>query len=109
MRMIAPVLLTGGILAAHAASADTLQEVTTRGIIMTIGGFDLDLTFAPDGNFSTVDGKLKGTWRIDGDKLCTTGEDKVESCSTYPADKTAGDKFDITTPAGFPIGIKIKS
>src|SRR5262245_55471771 len=63
------------LLMARSASAETLDEVTTKGIVMTIGTFDLDITFTPDGKFIANDGMLKGKWRVDGDKLCTMGDD----------------------------------
>ena len=89
------------VLLATAASADTLQEVTTRGIVLTAGGMDIDVAYTPDGKFTAMNGQVTGTWRIDGDKLCTTSNfQPEESCTEYPKGKKAGDSFDLTTPQG---------
>lgn len=108
MRITTSLLLAAAVIAAPAASADTLREMTTKGAILSIAGFDLDTTFTPDGKFTAMDGAFKGTWRIDGEKLCTTGDDKVETCVVYPADKTSGDTFEVTSPEGLPIKVTIK-
>jgi hypothetical protein len=95
-------------MAAGPAAADTLTEVTTRGIILTVQGMDIDVTYTPDGKFTAMDGQVTGTWRIDGDKLCTTSNfDPNETCVEYPKDKKSGDTFDLTGPAGTAT-IKIK-
>jgi hypothetical protein len=83
------------------ALADTLQEVTTRGIVLTVEGMDIDVTYTPDGKFTALDGQVTGTWRIDGDKLCTTSNfEPEETCVAYPHDKKSGDSFDLTSPRG---------
>ena len=56
-------------LSAAPAFADTLQEVTSHGIVLNIQGMDIDVTYTPDGKFTAMDGQVTGTWRIDGDKL----------------------------------------
>jgi hypothetical protein len=96
------ILLAAALLAlATPASADTLQEVTTKGIVLTIQGMDIDVTYTPDGKFTALDGQVTGTWRIDGDKLCTSSNfDPNETCVAYPHDKKSGDTFDVTGPAG---------
>jgi hypothetical protein len=89
-------------------AADTLQEVTTKGIILTIQGMDIDVKYTPDGKFTAMDGQVTGEWRIDGDKLCTTPNfDPAEQCVEYPKDKKSGDTFDLTGPQGAAT-IKIK-
>ena len=95
-------------MAAGPAAADTLTEVTTHGIILTVQGMDIDVTYTPDGKFTAMDGQVTGTWRIDGAKLCTTSNfDTNETCVEYPKDKKSGDTFDLTGPAGTAT-IKIK-
>ena len=90
------------------ALADTLQEVTTKGEIVTIQDFDIDVKFTPDGKFTALDGQITGTWRIDGDKLCTTSNTEPgESCAVYPKDKKSGDTFEVTG-AGGTAKVKIK-
>lgn len=96
-------LLVGIALAAFAAPAfaDTLKEVTTKGIVLTIQGMDIDVVYTPDGKFTAAEGQVTGTWRIDGDKLCTTSNFQPdEECTAYPKDKKSGDTFELTGPAG---------
>jgi len=103
------LLIAAAILAlATPAAADTLQELTTRGSILTIQGMDIDVTYTPDGKFTAMDGQVTGTWRIDGDKLCTTSNfEPTEQCVAYPTGKKSGDSFDVTGPQGTAT-IKIK-
>jgi hypothetical protein len=104
------LLAAAAALAAFAtpALADTLQEVTTKGIILTIQGQDIEVTYTPDGKFTAADGQVTGEWRIDGDKLCTKSNfAPEESCIAYPKDKTSGDSFEVTGPLGSAT-IKIK-
>src|SRR5689334_16996825 len=68
------------LLTASPAGAETLQEVTTKGVVLTLGGTDIEIAFLPDGKFTALNGAMSGTWRIDGDKLCTKGEDGNEIC-----------------------------
>ena len=83
------------------AAADTLQEVTTKGVVITVQDMQFDVTFTPDGKFTAFDGQITGTWRIDGDKLCTSSNvDPNETCVPYPKDKKSGDVFEVTGPQG---------
>ena len=83
------------------AFADTLKEVTTKGIVLTVQGMDIDVSYTPDGKFTAMDGQVTGTWRIDGEKLCTTSNfAPEEECTAYPKDKKSGDTFDLTGPNG---------
>ena len=83
------------------ALAGTLEEVTTKGIVVNIQGMDIEVTYTPDGKFAALDGQVTGTWRIDGDKLCTTSNfEPQEQCVEYPKDKKSGDSFDVTGPNG---------
>jgi hypothetical protein len=90
------------------AFAETLKEVTTHGIILTLGDMDIPVTYTPDGKFSAMDGAVTGTWRIDGEKLCTSSTaDPTETCVAYPKDKKSGDTFMLDTPNGS-VQIKIR-
>jgi hypothetical protein len=90
------------------AAAGTLEEVVKHGIVLSAGGMDIEVTYTPDGKFTALDGQVTGTWKIDGDKLCTTSNvDPTESCVAYPADKKSGDSFEVTSPQGTAT-IKIK-
>ena len=100
MRRLAAAL---AILAlATPACADTLEEIATRGMVITLpDGLELDLTFAADGTYTGLDGGLRGRWRIEGDKLCTTSNlDPNERCEAYPKGKKAGDTFEADAPEG---------
>lgn len=93
---------------AFAQGTTTLQEVTTKGIVLSVQGMDIDVTYKPDGTFTAMDDAVTGKWRIDGDKLCTSSNfDPNESCVAYPEGKKSGDTFDVTGPAGTAT-IKIK-
>lgn len=94
-------LAAAATLFAAPALADTLQEITTKGMILTAQGMDIDVTYTPDGKFTALDGQVTGTWRIDGDKLCTTSNfQPEETCTVYPKGKKSGDSFEITSPQG---------
>ena len=90
------------------ALADTLQEVTTHGMILIVQDMNIDVVFTPDGKFTALDGQITGTWRIDGTKLCTTSNAAPdEQCVEYPTGKKSGDSFEVTGPQGSAT-IKIK-
>jgi hypothetical protein len=102
-------MIAAGLVAlAGPAAAGTLEEVTQHGIVLSVQGMDIDVTYTPDGKFTAMDGQVTGTWKIDGDKLCTTSNvDPNETCTAYPKDKKSGDKFQLDTPQG-PVDIAIK-
>ena len=96
------------LVALSAARADTVDEIVKYGMIVTIGDMPIDLTFTPDGKFTGFDGQLTGTWKIDGDKLCTTSNlDPNETCVAYPKGHKSGDSFQLDTPQGS-VPVKIK-
>jgi hypothetical protein len=93
---------------AFAQTTTTLQQVTTRGITLSAAGFEVDVSYKPDGTFTAMDDQITGKWRIDGEKLCTTSNmSPAEECSVYPAGKKSGDSFDVTGAQGTAT-IKIK-
>src|SRR3990167_7268932 len=96
------LLIAAAILAlATPAAADTLQGVTTRGIVLSVQGMDIEVTYTPDGKFTALDGQVTGTWRIDGEKPCPPSNfEPAEQCVAYPTGKTSGDSFDVTGPQG---------
>jgi hypothetical protein len=98
------LLAAAGLLAlalATPALADTLDEVTTHGMILKIGDMDIVVVYTPDHKFTAADGQVTGTWKIDGDKLCTTSNfDPTEVCVAYPKDKKSGDSFEVTGAQG---------
>ncbi len=86
---------------AFAQGSTTLQEVTTKGIKMAAGGFELNVDYKPDGTFTAMDGQITGKWRIDGDKLCTSSNfTPAEECAAYPTGKKSGDSFEVTGSQG---------
>jgi hypothetical protein len=110
----ATVLIVGAIalpifaLTPGAAHAETLKEITTRGIVLSMAGMDVDVKYTPDGKFSAMEGQVTGTWRIDGETLCVTSNfQPTETCTLYPRDKKSGDTFDLVTNDGV-VQIRIK-
>ena len=104
------LIIVAAALAALAtpALASTLTEVTTHGIILTIADMDIPVTYTPDGKFSAMDGAVTGTWKIDGDKLCTSSNFAPEvTCVAYPKDKKSGDTFTLESPQGS-VQVKIR-
>lgn len=92
---------------AFAQGSTTLQEVTTKGIVLDIQGFLVDVDYKPDGTFSAMDGAATGKWRIDGEKLCTSTDATPEECVAYPTGKKSGDSFEVTGAQGKAM-VKIK-
>ena len=93
---------------AFAQTATTLQELTTKGMVMDAGGFQIEVTYNPDGTFTAMDGAVTGKWRIDGDKLCTISDmNPSETCVAYPAGKKPGDEFKVTNPMLGEVTVKI--
>ena len=91
------------------AAAGTPEEIAAHGMVVTIGGFDIDLDFKPDHTFTGANGQVTGTWRIEGDRLCSKSNlDPAERCEPYPAGKKSGDSFQVTDPEGRPVVIRIK-
>ena len=108
MRQLAITVFAAAALTTVPAHADTLREITTKGIIMSVQGTEIDVTYTPDGKFTALDGQITGAWRIDGDKLCTSSNfEPNETCAAFPVDKKSGDSFDLASPQGTAT-IKIK-
>jgi len=98
--------LCAGLLDATPALADTLSEVVSHGIVLTLGDMDIAVTYTPDHKFTAMDGQVTGAWRVDGEKLCTSSNvDPNETCVAYPKDKKSGDTFLLETPNG---GVQVK-
>ena len=110
-----PALLTLAALAlinrAHAQTspnADTYKQVIEHGVVILTPDLEIDVNFTPDGRFRALGGLSKGTWRIEGEKLCSTpDETQMETCSVYPAAKKSGDQFEVNSPSGR-VTVKIK-
>lgn len=102
LRKVITVTALAGLLAAPAL-ADTLANVTTKGVVMSVQGMEIPVSYKPDGTFSVdFQGQsISGKWRVDGSKLCTTSEMAPdERCTEYPAGKEPGDSFEIAGAMG---------
>jgi hypothetical protein len=110
MRKLSVVAALGLVLAAP-AFADTLKDVTTKGVILTLQGMEINVTPKADGTYIAkivgLDGDIPGKWRVDGDKFCTSTDATPEECVLYPKDKKSGDTFEVTGSTG-PVTVKIK-
>jgi hypothetical protein len=90
------------------AFADTLTEVISHGIVISLGDMNVEVTYTPDGKFTALDGQVTGTWKIDGDKLCTSSNfDPNVTCVAYPKDKKSGDTFTLESAQGS-VQVKIR-
>lgn len=108
MRKFIAALAFSALAISTPALADTLKELTTHGMVMSVQGMEIEVKYTPDGKFTAFDGQITGTWKIDGEKLCTTSNfDPNETCAVYPKDKKSGDTFDLTTEQGT-VSIHIK-
>jgi hypothetical protein len=98
---IIPGLALLALAAATPAAADTGQEVAAHGATLKFQASSVEFAFTPDGKVSGMNGRITGTWRIDGDKICSvTSVQPAETCVPLPAGKTSGDSFDVELPAG---------
>ena len=98
---------------AFAQEKSTLDHVTTKGTVVKADvqgqAMALAMTYKADGTYTaTVQGQELGggTWKIDGDKLCTASQ-LGESCTVYPAGKGPGDEFKATHATLGEITVKI--
>src|SRR5262245_56136566 len=102
MRKLTAALLAGLIaLPAFAQQApapkpanDTIKAMIEKGVTMSVMGFEGEIKYTADGNWSGFDGQASGTYTVDGDKMCTNS-DQGAGCATYPAGKKSGDKFTV--------------
>lgn len=107
MRALA-IALVASVAVAAPAFADTIKEMTTHGVVLGLSGQEIDVDYTPDGKFSAAGGQVTGTWRVDGDKLCSSSNvDPTERCVAFPKDKKSGDSFELTTEQGT-VTIRIK-
>ncbi len=92
---------------AVAQTPTTLQNVTTHGVVMKVYGMEIPVAYSADGKFSAKAGAtaVSGTWRIDGERLCTRVEPDAEVCAAYPAGKRSGDTFEVPGAMGPQMGV----
>jgi glucose dehydrogenase len=86
---------------AFADEPSTLDYVTTKGVVMKVMGMDIDVAYTPDGKMTAFGGQVTGTWKRNGDTMCSTNSmDPNEACVVYPAGKKPGDVFELVGPQG---------
>jgi len=86
---------------AQTSNADTYREVIAKGVVILTPTLDIDVKFTPDGRFVALGGMSKGSWKLVGDKMCSTPDETlIESCGLYPPGKKSGDEFEIEAPTG---------
>jgi hypothetical protein len=99
-----------------ATPSDTLKAVLANGQTMSgsMQGMELTYktTFAPDGTYRSeldlMNRVMTGRWRIEGDKLCTTGDgNPIVDCTAYPPGKKSGDTFQVEHPRLGPAKVTI--
>ena len=113
-RILVGVIALGLAAPAFADDNDTLKNVIAKGTIvqaeMQGQAPELTMTYKADGTYTAATGGQElggGTWKIDGDKLCTASQ-LGESCTAYPAGKAPGDSFKLTHATLGEITVKIK-
>jgi hypothetical protein len=109
--MLKRLVAAAGLASALTAPAfgDTLTEITTKGIILSIQGMEIPIKYNADGSFEgeAMGMPFAGKWAIKDGKLCTTSDMQPEErCTAYPEGKKSGDEFEIDSEMG-PLKIKI--
>lgn len=110
--LAAAVALAAAPAFAQSAPNDTLALVLAKGATLNVVSMGVtgDVTYKADGTFSGFDGQYEGTYKIDGNKLCSTsaavGEDNA--CVEYPDGKVSGDKFTLKHPTIGDIEVTVK-
>ncbi|MEM5518681.1 hypothetical protein WNY37_17115 [Henriciella sp. AS95] len=96
--------------AAYAEGNDTLNVLIANDAVITTQGLSIPIDYNEDGTYSGVamGSSFTGSWRIEGDSLCTTSTlSPTESCTEYPEGKSAGDEFEVTSPTLGTVTVKI--
>lgn len=93
---------------ALAETGSTLENVTKRGIVMRAFGLEIPVNYTPDGRWTAPTVQVAGTWRIDGERLCTrTTTELTETCAAYPQGKKPGDSFEVPGAMGSEAGVVV--
>ena len=94
------LLCLGGFIATPAL-ADALEDIAAHGMTVTFRDAPIELTFTPDHKWTDKTGQAEGTWRVDGERVCSSNKvNSVESCIPIPKDKKSGDSFEVALPLG---------
>ncbi|WP_139792341.1 hypothetical protein [Henriciella litoralis] len=117
--MIRPICVTLAALAclpmaqsASAQASDTLTAIIQNGATFSTQGFKINVNYAEDGTFSgdAAGSDFSGTYRIEGDQLCTSSSlSSSETCTEYPPGKAPGDTFEVSSPTMGTITVLINS
>jgi phosphate-selective porin len=91
---------------AQAPATDTVKAVVEKGVSIEIGGFAGTVDYKADGTFSGFDGMFSGTYKVDGNKICSES-DLGSSCAEYPDGKKSGDSFELPSEMG-PMKVTIR-
>jgi hypothetical protein len=104
----AAVAMSGAAMAQTAAPpSDTVKVMLEKGAVWTVMGFEGEIIYTPDGKWTGFEGQASGTYKVDGNKLCTTS-DMGEACAVYPDGKKSGDTFVIELEGLGAVDVKIK-
>ncbi len=93
--LAATLIATPAFAQGPAPGNDTVLLVIEKGVMMNVMGTEGEMEFKADGTWSGFGGAASGTYKVDGDKICTTS-DLGEGCASYPAGKKSGEQFTIT-------------
>jgi hypothetical protein len=104
--LAAAVMLAAPAFAQGAPGNDTVLAVVEKGVAIEIGGFAGTVDYKADGTFSGFDGMFSGTYKVDGNKICSES-DLGASCAEYPEGKKSGDTFELPSEMG-PMKVTIR-
>lgn len=108
---LAAALIAAPALAQQAPAAkpanDTIKVMIEKGAVLSIMGYEGTMEYKADGTWSGFDGQASGTYKVDGDKMCTTS-DMGEACVNYPAGKKSGEKFTVEFEGLGPVEVTLK-
>ena len=83
--------------ATSVAATNALEAAFNNTIKITSKDGEELIYFNRDGTFTSTgpgpDQDEIGTWKIDGNKICTKTKDTAESCGTIEPNRTVGDKW----------------
>jgi phosphate-selective porin len=106
LALAAAVLMSAPAFAQGAAASDTVAAIISKGVSIEISGFAGTVDYKADGTFSGFDGMFEGTYKVDGNKICSESA-LGASCAEYPDGKKSGDTFELPSEMG-PMKVTIR-
>ncbi len=100
-KLLISAALAAGL--AAPAMADTLEAVTSKGVVLSMMGMEIPVTYNADGTYTAdaMGQTINGKWRIEGASLCSSNDmQPEETCTEYPEGKGPGDEFTISGDQG---------